>query len=374
MLALLAFESTSGSNPLAEFQAVSQRCIAKALAAGKKKLVVDLSNNDGGYILQGYDFFRQLFPHLVQDGCSRQRESDSFLAISDIYSDAAAGLDPATSANSSLIGISEQTFNWRHDLNLTNQPFTSFADKFAPHVFKDTPYTSLMRWNLDDQLTTTNSSFGVGIEISGYGTLANLTQPFAAEDIVMLLDGHCASTCTLAAEMLRTPGRRQVGRGGAAAPRPGPIQGVGGVKGVQSLTFTTIFMYVLNSAFNAATGKDFPALEPFIDPLPLQRSTNAGINARDQILRDNVNDACQPSSSARRPTAACTGPRTWFATSPPCGRPLPPPPSTVPAAPPAASPRRRGTIQPIASPAGAGSASSTTAPSRSGASRNSTPR
>ena len=51
-----------------EFQSVVQNFLADAKAAGKTKLVIDVSANGGGIILQGYDTFRQLFPQIEQDG------------------------------------------------------------------------------------------------------------------------------------------------------------------------------------------------------------------------------------------------------------------------------------------------------------------
>lgn len=64
VISLLAFESES----IVEFQTVAQDFFAAAKRDGKTKLVIDLSANGGGYILQGYDLFRQLFPSIVQDG------------------------------------------------------------------------------------------------------------------------------------------------------------------------------------------------------------------------------------------------------------------------------------------------------------------
>ena len=53
-----------------EFQRVIQNFLADAKAAGKTKLVIDVSANGGGIILNGYDAFRQLFPQIEQDGRS----------------------------------------------------------------------------------------------------------------------------------------------------------------------------------------------------------------------------------------------------------------------------------------------------------------
>ena len=69
------------------------------------------------------------------------------------------------------------------------------------------------------------------VPIDGHGDLIDFEpQSFQAEDIVLLQDGGCASTCALVAEELRTEmGVRQIVVGGR--PQPGPMQGVGNVKG-----------------------------------------------------------------------------------------------------------------------------------------------
>jgi hypothetical protein len=177
----LAFESES----FVEFQQVEQQFFADAVRDGKTKLVIDLSANGGGYILQGYDLFRQLFPNIVQDGYTRWRESDTFLTIADIYSANSANFNPSA-ASVEAIQQYEATFNYRYDLNLTDQPFLTFADKFAPHVYKGDNFTNLMRWNLSDPFTTSNPDYGVGTDITGYNSRTNFTQPFKAENIILV--------------------------------------------------------------------------------------------------------------------------------------------------------------------------------------------
>lgn len=79
-----------------------------------------------------------------------------------------------------------------------------------------------------------NTSAGVNIEITGYGSRANISQPFLAENIILLYDGACASTCSILSEMLRTQGGvKSIAMGGR--PIAGPIQGIGGIEGAQSL-------------------------------------------------------------------------------------------------------------------------------------------
>ncbi|KHN96542.1 pyridine nucleotide-disulfide oxidoreductase family protein [Metarhizium album ARSEF 1941] len=284
VLYLMSFEPKSP----AEFQAVVSDFLREAKAAGKTKLIVDLQNNGGGYILLGYDFFRQLFPSVVQDGNSRWKQSKSFAALARYISDAVQGVNPATEANSDLIEMYETWWNYRYDLDVENKNFATFADKFQPHVRKDTDYTNLMRWNLSDHLTTYNTTYGMGIDISGYGIRSNLSQAFEAEDIVILYDGACSSTCTLASEMLRLQGGvKSIAMGGR--PQQGPMQGVGGIKGSQILNFLNIYTY---ANYIAQLTKDTSAQAELrrFKPLPMQRSTGSAVNVRDQILRDNVED------------------------------------------------------------------------------------
>ncbi|KAF4628586.1 hypothetical protein G7Y89_g9564 [Cudoniella acicularis] len=236
VLSLLAFESES---PL-EFQQVAQQFIASALAAGKTKLVIDLSANGGGYILQGYDMFRQLFPSIIQDGYSRWRENDMLLAISKIYSDSIPTSYNPANASSNTISIYENFFNYRYDYNISDLPFPSYSAKFGPNYFRGDAFTAITRWNLDDQLTTSNDTYGMGMDITGYGSRTNFTQPFKAENIIMLMDGYCASTCTLFAEFMRLQGNvKTVAIGGR--PSTSAIQGVGGIKGAQILGWPDIY-------------------------------------------------------------------------------------------------------------------------------------
>ena len=182
VLSMLAFESES----TVEFQSVVQDFIADALAAGKKKMVVDLSANGGGFILQGYDTFRQFFPQIVQKDYTRFRENEYLLTLAQVYSDAIpADYNPET-ASEQIITDFETFYNYRYDYNLTEQSFATFDDKFDPHVFKGDNFTNIVRWNLNDPLTTSNATYGFGTDITGYGSRKNFTQPFAAENIILV--------------------------------------------------------------------------------------------------------------------------------------------------------------------------------------------
>lgn len=92
-------------------------------------------------------------------------------------------------------------------------------------------FTNTLRYNYSDGISTTYSGFSV----IGFGDNANETstpQPFQANNMVMLHDGMCSSTCAIASELLKNQGSvRTIAIGGR--PQSGPMQGVGGTKGAQ---------------------------------------------------------------------------------------------------------------------------------------------
>src|SRR5437762_1641686 len=61
-VAVLSVPSFNGENVqnFQEYQMVAQIFFADAKAAGKKKLIIDLSANGGGLVYLGYDLFKQV--------------------------------------------------------------------------------------------------------------------------------------------------------------------------------------------------------------------------------------------------------------------------------------------------------------------------
>ncbi|KAG6003744.1 hypothetical protein E4U21_001747 [Claviceps maximensis] len=286
-VAVLALKNFEPLSP-AEFQATIMDFLSDAKDAGKKKLVIDLQNNGGGLVLLGYDFFRQLFPKTVQEGNSRWRLSKSLNLTAQVISDYVKDVDPSSEADNDMVDLTEIFLNYRHDLNISDENFLTFADKFGPHVYKDNAFTNMMRWNLSDALTTSDPVHGLGIGITGYGSLTEQPQYFEPEDIILLYDGSCSSTCTVASEFLRLQGGvKSIAMGGR--PKAGPMQGVGGVKGSQVLDFGSVYNFV-STAASLTNDTEVKAEASRFTNLPSLRSTQAFVNVRDHILHDNVND------------------------------------------------------------------------------------
>lgn len=86
-------------------------------------------------------------------------------------------------------------------------------------------YTNYMRWDL------TGPEFNLTSPVEG--------QRWNPEDIVIVGDGMCSSTCTLFVSAMVAAGVRTVTYGGR--PQRGPMQIIGGVEGSQVLTFDDIW-------------------------------------------------------------------------------------------------------------------------------------
>ncbi|CZR64528.1 uncharacterized protein PAC_14426 [Phialocephala subalpina] len=291
VLAMISFEPTV---PI-QWQQVVDKFLAAAKADGKEKLVIDLAANGGGFILQGYDTFRQLFPQIVQDGNTRFRDTPELMALAQTISSVfPPDFDPYTSSSDLGVSLWETVPNYRYDYNIDNEHFSSYDEKFAPHEYYGDNFTNIIRWDLNDNLTTINETYGMGEWITGYGPRTNFTQPFAAEDIVMIYDGYCASTCTIFSEFMRIQGGvKSIAFGGRPSTNGSTpiIQAVGGVKGTNNYGYS--YITALASAaleLNVSAAEQTALLTPLTNMLPYERSTDTSLNVRDNILPSNLED------------------------------------------------------------------------------------
>lgn len=268
------------------FQATSKEFLAKALADGKTQLIIDLQANGGGTILQAYDLFKQLFPDSDPYGANRYRATEAANLIGQTYSQRAS-LAPRGS-NSSLLQAQSSYFDYHQDMTVDGKPFASWAEKFGPHDVNGDNYTTLSRWNLSDYYTNVSSG---GIFITGYGPLANISGPpkFQPENIVIVTDGYCASTCTIFSEFLtKQAGVKTIAMGGRST--KDAIQAIGGVKGVNNYQFG----YIQSAAqyamrWNSAM-KD-TALSGFNNDMPYYRAAagvSPGVNVRDGLSQNDT--------------------------------------------------------------------------------------
>lgn len=279
------------------FQQTGEKFLAAAKAAGKKKLVIDLSANGGGTILQGYDLYKQLFPDGISHAAAdRFRAFESTDLLGQYFSRAAEGLPRVyvtEEENATLYelegNVVSSVFNYQTDIDVNEKNFPNWPAKFGPSVEqKGDEFSNLFRWNLSDVLTPFNSG---GIYIHGFGNLTNYTQPFAAEDIVVVTDGYCASTCTIFSELMRQrAGVKYVSLGGRA--RAGITQAIGGVKGTNNFPWSYI-QFLSQYAIEELTDSPAEAAElnatelgSYWDETPFGRAaagTSLNVNFRDGI-------------------------------------------------------------------------------------------
>lgn len=291
-VAVLSVPSFVGSGSETDFQAVNTYLINRAVADGKTKLIIDVSANGGGTILQGYDLFKQLFPMILPYGGTRLRAHEALNLIGEEASYYSGLVPRSLDTNDTVQNIVSSVFNYRTDANITYNPFTSWPEKFGPHEYgsaNDT-FTSIIRWNLSDVLTPDNSG---GIYVSGYLNRSNITvQPFDAQNIVIVYDGYCASTCTIFSELMRQQGGvKTIALGGR--PNKDIIQAVGGVKGTNDYPFD----FILESVEEAFQIHGLHSDEYYnntilgnYSDLAIVRAYDAVVNARDGIRQGDTTE------------------------------------------------------------------------------------
>ncbi|KAF2005034.1 hypothetical protein P154DRAFT_530723 [Amniculicola lignicola CBS 123094] len=286
----------SGVELVEEFQNITGRILNEAVKAGKKKLVIDLRGNGGGYIFLGYDFFQQLFPKEDPYGATRFRANSAFDQIGKAFN---AYIDTNNityeeaindfktkdwTSEDNVAKYYHSMYNYRLPLDEDNNNFTSWEDFFGPHEHNNDKFTTPARYNLDNFF-----SDSLATDVTGYrtrATLLNQNQPFKAEDIILLQDGGCGSTCAIFSEFMKTQGNvQQVVIGGK--PETGPMQGVAGSKGAQVLTFKEVYEeanLTYHSLQGTVSNLDSTELGKLVNSVrPLNRAAAAGINLRDNM-------------------------------------------------------------------------------------------
>jgi len=288
-VAVLACASFVG---LPGYQDVAYSFLEQASAAGKTKLVIDVSANGGGTILQGYNLFLNLFPDILPYGGSRFRSHEAFDIIGETASERVwyYPFNYTSPPNYVWQDFGGGTpFNYRADVDINYQNFDSWRDKDPPNEFYGDNFTSIIRWNLSDPINAAAN----GVQINGYGDRSDMppSRPFAPENIVILSDGYCASTCAIFSEfMTQQAGIKTIAIGGR--PKEEPMQAVGGVKGTNNYPFSFINRLVQDTYKLAPDQAGFfnsTSLYSYIDPdtyeIPYVRATSntAEVNVRDGI-------------------------------------------------------------------------------------------
>ena len=242
-VAVLSVSSFSGTGKgaieyLTNFQAVVAAFLDRSRRAGKKRLVIDLSANGGGLVVAGFELFAQLFPDVDMFGAENLRLTDSLNDIARVFGGLPEGFRPGTfDETRALQALSRNSIvgNLLPGAVFTpgGEPFASANDVIAPPVeLQGDRFTAYLHTPLDMPAAEFN--------LTGTGNRANPPPAvFRPEDVVLLTDGTCGSTCTIFSYlMILQAGVKTVTVGGR--PREGPMQAIAGVEGAQIFLFDDI--------------------------------------------------------------------------------------------------------------------------------------
>ncbi|KAJ5539423.1 hypothetical protein N7513_007755 [Penicillium frequentans] len=247
--------------------------IVKAAKEGKKKMIIDLQGNGGGLISAGWNLFRLFFPDQEVYSATRFRAHEGINFIGE----AVARL-PINNSD-----IKDNILNWKENVTPDQKDgFSSWADLYGPHEVFGVNSSSLFASNLSMISTAASQS------ISGYGDvpLDPKAQSFAAEDIIIITDGYCASTCTLFTELMKAQGVRSIALGGR--PQTGPMQAMGGIKGAEVMDLANLAQILsdakkLANSSSLLSDEDLENWDKYV-PSPLSEFPYAMIAAAVNLL------------------------------------------------------------------------------------------
>ena len=244
-------EWTDETEALQEAQKVIREFFAGAVKDGKTKLLVDLRGNTGGLISMGFEAFKQIFPDLEPYGATRYRSHESFKIFSSAIADFVnngtyANVQPEQHA---MIVAQSSTWDYQNILDENGTDFSDFKDYYGPYINNKDQFTALRRYNFSNFEGGYPSS--TDFNLTGFGDQAPAPskRPFESENIVMMTDGLCGSTCAIFSQMMREQGKvHTIAVGGR--PVNEPMQSVGGTKGAQVIPmhyFQLLMAQVLNT-------------------------------------------------------------------------------------------------------------------------------
>ncbi|KAF2018290.1 hypothetical protein BU24DRAFT_168046 [Aaosphaeria arxii CBS 175.79] len=291
------------------FQNVMRDFIRLSAASGKTKMIFDLRGNGGGNAILGYDSFKQVFPQADQEpfGGTRYRANEALNMVGKISENFEAGntfvqgnqtafLQAFGASTPEDISLFTAGFNPVHQLDVNNERIDTWDQLFGPETINGDQFTTTIRYNFSDEPSYTYPGFSV----IGFLNNTNETatpQPFTSENMVMLHDGMCSSTCTIVSELLKNQGGvRTIAIGGQ--PKVGPMQGIGGTKGAQSFNWDDVqirtqIVYFTGSPEeqaqwnNTALGRTAFANQLFTRTAYAGGRPAGGINLRDNLRRND---------------------------------------------------------------------------------------
>ena len=234
VLSIPSFEVTGEA--VVSFSSTIGDFISQTKAAGLTRIIIDLQRNTGGSDILAIDAFKQFFPSIDAFNAARLRANDFGDALGNTFTT----YYTTQQINESFYeALSADVWVAPVYLNAaTGANFTSWPEFFGPHPDHGDLFTTVQRDNFSsiifDENASDDSDISSGIVIYGYGNRsATSPQPFAADQIILLSDAFCSSSCATFVELMHHQGgARTVVAGGR--PEVGPMQFASGSRGAQS--------------------------------------------------------------------------------------------------------------------------------------------
>ncbi|QIW99833.1 hypothetical protein AMS68_005351 [Peltaster fructicola] len=267
VLVLPTFEPANAQS----FQNAVRSLLATAQQQNRTKLIVDIRGNTGGFIYVGYDTFRQLFPTIMPFGTAVMRSFPLYQDIVSIYSDYYKSTPALAESGQG------SPFNDLNFLDVNGKQFNSTQSFLGPFPSYGDNFTALERANLNKTSST------APVDVYGFGHNTDpMPQVFKAENMVMLSDGFCGSTCAIFSEFMKSQGNvKSIVVGGRK--QQGPMQSVGGSKGAQVITISSVQGAIsfakeyASSAANITLSSNLMDLVPGLLNLVARTNKGAGI-------------------------------------------------------------------------------------------------
>ncbi|RVX69845.1 hypothetical protein B0A52_05679 [Exophiala mesophila] len=237
VLKITEFESLTSSahDYQEEFQQVVEKFLSAAVRSKKRKLIIDLQGNSGGYIDLGTDTFAQLFPSMPPNSKSDMRAHLGLEILGNAASQNISAVKKTDSEEDDKIAktiLAPLAYQTIVDPNL--RAFPNFEAVYGPFERNGSNFTAFFQNNYTN--VDASDAVGSGVIITGTQNRTGFRRPFAPQDMIVLHDGLCASTCSVFSEYLKNyAGVQFISIGGR--PQTGPMQAVGGTKGSQAFTY-----------------------------------------------------------------------------------------------------------------------------------------
>ncbi|KAK1961346.1 peptidase S41 family protein [Colletotrichum sublineola] len=254
------------------------------------RLVIDLSGNYGGSSGLAFLLLRTLFPGIEPFAGSRRRshELGNVLgsASTRAWQDLPTGTDEDTAEKLSLVA-DEWVIATRLNPE-TGRNYSSWEEYQGPITDNGDDFTRVERYDLANPAFH-EAAFDGWLMLRYIDNAdAGEPAPWSPENVVILTDGSCSSACALFVELATTEAKvRTVVVGGA--PKPGPMQAVGGTRGARLYSSD-----ILDERFDWAREQN----ETAASRLPAVRESGmfinfAAFNLRDQLREDDTKTPLQ---------------------------------------------------------------------------------